>query len=130
MSEGFLYRGIALAFGLAAIASLVLFLSQFRKSKELIKARLFLMYDRLSRMLILFLLVGVAGIGVHVAYITSGADDNFIVPEKFFRSGIYALGVYLAAIGMGLVMYFILRPVDRPRPEERQPPTGPGSPRT
>lgn len=123
MSDGFLYRGVAIFFGVAAILSLLLFLSQFRKNKELIKARLFLMFDRLSRLAILFILFFIVGIGAHIAYISTGADDNFVSAERFFRNGIFALAVYLLAIGVGLVMYFMLRPVPPPRASGKQPPS-------
>lgn len=108
-------RLLTLALGAVAILSLALFLTQFRKNKELIKARLFLLFDQIQRIALLLTLLGMAGMAAHLAFAVT-TDPNFETWEQFWASGVYALVVYAAVLAIGLIGFLVLYPVGKRGP--------------
>ncbi len=88
-------------------------LEQLRKNKELIKARLFLLYDRIHRLEVALMILLAAGIAVHLGF-TAGWDPNFATWERFLGSGIYAALFYAGAFVVATIIFLILYPVGRP----------------
>lgn len=105
-------RLLTLALGAAALLSLALFLSQFRKNKELIKARLFLLFDQIQRIALVVTVLGMVGMAAHLAFAVT-TDPNFGTWERFWASGVYALVVYGAIIAIGLIGVAVLHPVGK-----------------
>ncbi len=105
-------RLLTLAFGAAAILSLALFLAQFRKNKELVKARLFLLFDQIQRISLIVIVLGMAGMAAHLALAVT-TDPNFATWEKFWASGFYAVVTYGVVLAIGLIGFAALYPVGR-----------------
>ena len=95
-----------------ALLSLALFLTQFRKNKELIKARLFLLFDRIQRIALVLTVLGMAGMAAHLVFAAT-TDPNFETWERFWASGVYASVVYAAVLAIGLIGFAALSPVGR-----------------
>ncbi|MEM3164524.1 MAG: hypothetical protein QXO51_03740 [Halobacteria archaeon] len=105
-------RLLTLALGAAALLSLALFLSQFRKNKELIKARLFLLFDQIQRIALVLTLLGMAGMAAHLAF-AGTTDPNFETWERFWATGVYASVVYGTVLAIGLIGFLALSPVGK-----------------
>lgn len=105
-------RLLTLAMGAVALLSLALFLSQFRKNKELIKARLFLLFDQIQRIALVLTVLGMVGMAAHLTLAVT-TDPNFGTWEKFWASGFYASVVYGVVLAIGLIGFAALYPVGR-----------------
>jgi len=111
--ESAIIRLIGVVFGFTAAVTLLLMLTQFRKNKQLIKARLFLNYDKINRLSMICGIALAAGLFIQVAYISSGLDDNYRSWGPFFSSGVYAVMMYSGIIFISSFVYLMLRPVGK-----------------
>jgi hypothetical protein len=105
-------RWITVPIEIVVIFILILMLSQFRKSKELIKARLFLRYDTTQRMMVGVGIIAMLIIASHSLFLLTGGDPAFTSWENFFPSGVYVLIINFGIIYVGLTIYFMLRGIE------------------
>ena len=107
-----LLKLLTLSVGLITLLSLVLMLSSLRKSKELIKARLFLHYDRLNKLFIYGSLAIVLSIIFHLAFVMLDPEAGKLFNLEtgaFIPYGIYLLAVYIGASYLCMTVYKVLR---------------------
>lgn len=105
-------RFLTLLLGAASLLSLALFLAQFRKNKELVKARLFLLFDQIQRIALILTVLGMVGMAGHLIFVAT-TDPNFETWERFWASGVYASVVYGATLAIGLIGFGALYPVGK-----------------
>ena len=112
--EDILIRPLTVLLEIAAVVSGILMLRQFRKNKQLIKARLFLLYDKLNRMTIAVVILIVIGIIFHMVYmVILGNDPNFQTSERYLSLGYVSTATVSVMIFIFLTVYFMLRPVGK-----------------
>lgn len=90
------------AVALFCIASILLFLRHTLRNPELVKARLFLNYDRFSRYTLVVLVLVVAGVAANLALTLGGGyvDASFESWGAFLRNKALTLSVF-GGIGAG-----------------------------
>ena len=114
MSWDILIRPITALLEIAAVISGILMLSQFRKNKQLIKARLFLLYDKLNKMTIAVVILVLIGIIFHMVYmVILGNDPNFKTVEGYLNLGYVSTATVSVMIFIFMMVYFMLRPVGK-----------------
>lgn len=112
--EGIIIRSLVALIEIITIVSAILMLSQFKKNKELIKARLFLLYDKLNRMMIIVMVLAVIGMLCHTVYmVILGNDPAFLSAGEYLHVGWISTAVALALIFVFLTVYFMLKPVGK-----------------
>ena len=104
---------VGLLTGSAACASAILFLSGLRKNKELIKAKIFLLYDKVSLLAILGLLLGIVGVLSQMVIIALGLEDGYLSLESFLGGGFYTMAAHAGIIFVCMTVYSMLRTVGK-----------------
>ena len=133
VEEILLGRMVLIVLGLITLLFIVLALNALRQKKELVKARIFLHYDSLHRMLMLVLIVAFLIILAQVGMIAlSSKFEQLAEIEELTReecikqatSAAYFTGIYRVAVFVGLIyVTFILYRAVRMResmPEEKK----------
>jgi hypothetical protein len=103
------------AINLFAVVSLILLLKATRKSKQLIKARLFLQYDKIERMALAGVILFIIVLITHLFYTLLGGfgDDAFASFGSLLRQKIYTFAIYIGIAIAALTVYRIIRTVGK-----------------
>ncbi|MEM3087079.1 MAG: hypothetical protein QXT68_08090 [Halobacteria archaeon] len=95
-------KAIFVLVALFAIGSVLFLLNHLIRNPDLVKAKLFLNYERFSRYVLLIFVAVLAGVGVNLA-LTLGrvyVDASFESWDAFFRNKAFTLSIF-AGIGAG-----------------------------
>lgn len=106
-------ESIFAAINLFAVISLILLLKATRKSKQLIKARLFLQYDKIERMALAGVVIFIVVLITHLFYTLLGGfgDNAFTSFGALLRQKIYTFAIYIGITIAALTVYRIIRTV-------------------
>jgi hypothetical protein len=106
-------RALTIILGILVLLSVLLMFSNLRKSKELIKAKLFLHYDKLNRLFVIAGGVIFIFVAFHLYYLLFLSPPGWfsLEPGGFVPYGIYTIAVYGGVTYFCITIWWILKEV-------------------